>query len=95
MNHSTPLPFVNIFFDLCEVQRRLLQKKYEQRSDPELLTEIQTAYRKWFERFREDFFREVQRGRNISALEKYSGIIEKELVIRNLFLNPGDHLQED
>lgn len=92
---SLTQPFVNIFFDLCEVQRRLLQKKFEQRSDPELLTEIQTAYRKWFERFREDFFREVQRGRNISALEKYSGIIEKELVIRNLFLNPGDHLQED
>lgn len=92
---SLTMPFVNILFDYCEIKRRTLQEKYGQRTDRNVLKEIQSEFYNWFRSFSETYYRDVQRGHTISALEKYAAVVEKELVIRNFHAEPSDVPEQD
>lgn len=92
---SLTLPFVNIYFDFCEIQRRKLEEKYRLRTDAAVVNEIRQDFDDWLKRFSEPYFRDVQRGRNLVALEKCAAEAERELVIRNLYLPPADLPEEE
>ncbi len=81
---------VNVFFDHCEIFRRRLELKYGLQPQSVDLVKMQEEYRQWFIRFNEDYFRQVQRGRNIVALEKYAQEAESVLVLRQIHTRPGD-----
>lgn len=87
--------FINVFFDHCEIFRQRLESKYANQPHPHDLTAMQKEYRDWFVRFRETYFREVQRGRNSIALERYAAEAEKELVLRQFHSIPGDIPDEE
>lgn len=88
-------PFINIFFDQCEIKRRQLEEAYAGRTDAAVLKELQAAYADWFRNFSETYYREVQRGHHIAAMEKYAAEVERALVIRNFHAEPSDHPEEE
>ncbi|MGB1295914.1 MAG: carboxypeptidase-like regulatory domain-containing protein [Flavobacteriales bacterium] len=77
--------FVNMYFDLVEIERRKLEKQIEE-SDKSIST-INMLYSKSEEQLaktHKSFLKEVRRGEVLSAMEKWNNLILKELKVDNL-----------
>lgn len=79
--------FINIYFDLMELQRRLLHKELVHcKNNPK---QVEVTYQKAMDRAKQmsdNYFKEVQRGTNKAALQKWNKIIVEELKIDNIAL---------
>lgn len=79
--------FLNIYFDLMEIERRKLAEKLEGcKNDRE---EIKLAYNEAVEqssKISQEYFKEVQRGTDKEALQKWNKLVIKELGIDNIRL---------
>jgi hypothetical protein len=89
---NTALAFINLYFDLVELQRRNMMEEIE--SSDKSLDEVNRIYAFWSERVESitaKYLREVDRGTDLGAYYKWNSIIEKELGINNaqLFDLPG------
>lgn len=79
--------FINIYFDLCEIVRRKMEK--EIRLEPLALSRIKYIYKTYqtqLEKEMNSFFKAVDRGTNRIELEKYNAFVYNELDIDNVAL---------
>lgn len=79
--------FVNIFFDLCEIKRRELQKQLNARNISP--TQAQAMYQKCIselEILKNEYLKDVQRGTEEKKMIKYNLIVFNELNINNIEL---------
>jgi len=80
--------FINMYFDLCEIQRRQLDMELHSLSHPDE-QEVKAVYDRFLiraEKQREVFLKEVDRGHVKKAMEKWNEYIFKELQINNMQL---------
>jgi len=76
--------FINIYFDICEVERRKMERKLLQHNTS--LPEIDSIYQQTLsniEKITNQYMKEVQRGNNTGLLEKWEEYIHNELGIIN------------
>lgn len=79
--------FINIYFDLMEMERRKLHEKLLPiREDREKVKEEYRRANETARRLSESYFKEVERGTNLEALQKWNEIICNELHIDNMYL---------
>lgn len=82
--------FLNIYFDLVEIERRQLRKELEKvKYDRK---EVEKIYRRSQERLywmSRKYFSEVQRGTNLQALKKWNNLVLNELYLDNFKLFEG------
>lgn len=77
--------FVNLYFDLCEIQRHVLHEKVEQvKDDPQKVKEVYSKLDKDFKKDRERYLSEADRGGNIKALERWNKYVKAKLNIDNM-----------
>jgi len=77
--------FINIYFDLFEIERRYLERRMAQENySPAQIESLYRASQKRIEAQSADYLREVERGRNYKALEKWNALVAKELQIDNM-----------
>ncbi len=85
--------FLNLHFDLCEVERRKLEESIAAIEDisPKELIDLFELSQKNFGRSTESFFRETDSGSSLRALEKYNEELMKVTGVDNvkLFLYPS------
>jgi hypothetical protein len=77
--------FLNIYFDLCEVERRKMQKELE--SHLYSVSQIDSVYKMTSEGINsltQQYLREVQLGKEEKALKKWNDYIQEHLGIDNL-----------
>lgn len=76
--------FMNIYFDLVEIERRKMEKVISQNNFS--LSQFDSLYQntiKILEKQSEDYFGEVSRGKNLNALEKWNFTVKQNLGIDN------------
>lgn len=79
--------FVNMYFDLCEIQRRKLQEKLlVEKENTVRVKEIYDTFLAEFETEREEFLKAVQRGTDEGEMRRYNDFIYQELGIDNIEL---------
>jgi hypothetical protein len=79
--------FLNIYFDLVEIERRKLAEKLARvKTDPKAVKQLHDEARNKLDLLRKRYFKEVQRGTNKEALLKWNDIVQLELEIDNLCL---------
>lgn len=79
----TPV-FLNICFDLCEIERRTLQKRLDSRNWP--AAQVDSLYRVHAQKMDETcrkYLSEVETGKNFRALEKWNKVVKEALGIDN------------
>jgi len=77
--------FLNIFFDICEIQRREMEKELQNNSNS--LSRIDSIYKKTLERIdnvTHRYFKEVKLGTNEKELEQWNQYVIKNLNIDNI-----------
>jgi hypothetical protein len=77
--------FINIYFDLCEIERRKLQaklnsKQWSSKEIEQLYSEFMIGYNQ----LKDKYLRTVDHGKNTSELLKWNAIVLQELKIDNL-----------
>lgn len=84
---NSTLCFINIWFDLMEIERRKLEAAIaaSDRSE-ETIRDIYRNHSTQWEQLRQQYFKEVQRGRNRAGLEKWNRVVKNELGIDNVRL---------
>ncbi|HQA76456.1 MAG TPA: carboxypeptidase-like regulatory domain-containing protein [Salinivirgaceae bacterium] len=78
-------PFINIFFDICEIERQKLQAELDQRQYT--IPEIDKIYSETvaqMDKITYEFLREVQRGHKEQAFRRWNEYVLKELGIDNI-----------
>jgi hypothetical protein len=86
--------FINIYFDLCEIERRELEKRlYLSEKTGTSMEEICNESRKSLEIKMNQYLKAVERGTNEREMQKYNAIVLQELGIDNvsLFREPSGH----
>jgi hypothetical protein len=80
--------FINMYFDLCEIQRRELEKKLFSVSNPtaEKLQDIYNDFLQLAQKEREQFLKEVDRGTIRKAMEKWNAYILLKVGNDNMLL---------
>lgn len=81
------LCFVNLYFDLVEIQRRKLAEQLHR--NPPTGPETEMVYeqnQKELNEVLKKYVKAVERGTNVEALEKYIDLVDEELGIDNSFL---------
>ena len=77
--------FVNMFFDLCEIDRRELEEKLNAEKDNfTRVGQIYTAFYKDFEVKKYEYLKALQRGTNKAEMLKYNDYIYEKLGIDNI-----------
>ncbi len=86
--NNVDLAFINIYFDWVECKRRELEQLLEQIDSPSAqeLISVHEAFLKKVEKESTQFFKEVDRGRNLDHLNYYNKIISNQLGINNIEL---------
>ena len=77
--------FLNIFFDICEIQRREMEK--EQQNTNNSLSRIDSIYKKTLERIdnvTHRYLKEVKLGANEKELEQWNQYVINNLNIDNI-----------
>ncbi len=77
--------FMNIYFDLCEIERRKLELILKNRDASR--AELEAIYEKFMVGYRlmkDTYFRSVDHGRNKRELIKWNEVVKKELQIDNI-----------
>lgn len=77
--------FLNIYFDICEIERRKMQKELD--SGRHSLQEVEEIYNRTNENIdiiTKEYQKEVQTGRNTEKLAKWNKYVQDELGIDNL-----------
>ncbi len=78
------LCFINIYFDLCEIERRSLSKKINAaKNDFNLMTKVYNEFLLEMENKKSKYMKDVDRGLDLEELEVYNEIVLKELGIDN------------
>lgn len=78
--------FLNIYFDLCEIQRRQLETEIKGKQS---LVEVDALYKKHklaFEKTSARYLSEVERGKNKNQLKKWNDMVKSQLGIDNMAL---------
>ena len=78
-------PFINIFFDICEIERQKMQAELDQRQYT--IPEIDKIYSETvaqMDKITYEFLREVQRGHKEQAFRRWNEYVLKELGIDNI-----------
>ncbi|MCB0604967.1 MAG: carboxypeptidase-like regulatory domain-containing protein [Saprospiraceae bacterium] len=79
--------FVNIYFDLCEIERRKFEEKLKaQKININSAKEMYNTFLTQFEINKKVYLKAVERGTNKKEMEKYNNIVYKELGINNIEL---------
>ncbi|NVO19600.1 MAG: carboxypeptidase-like regulatory domain-containing protein [Bacteroidetes bacterium] len=82
--------FLNIYFDICEIERRGMQKKLESFSPTlEQIDEIYAKTKDKMDKITTLYLKEVQMGKNEKALSEWNSYIIENLGIDNLKLFPA------
>jgi len=89
---NTALAFINLYFDLVEIQRRKMMA--EIRASDKSEEEVSRIYTHWsnkVEEITEKYMREVDRGTDLPSFHRWNKIVQKELGIDNgvIFGIPG------
>jgi hypothetical protein len=87
--------FLNIYFDLCEVERRKMQKELD--SHLFSVSQIDSVYQRTSEdisSLTQQYLREVQLGKDQKAITKWNGYILDQLGIDNLQIFPESYHSE-
>ncbi len=77
--------FVNMYFDLIEIERQTLEKRIK--ASDKSISSVEKLYldsKLRLEKTHKLYFKEVQRGENMSAMEKWNTLILSNLKINNL-----------
>jgi len=87
--HEEPFTncFMNIYFDLFEIERRSMEKIMAQRKYS--VTQLDSVYKqsvKNLDRQTADYLRLVERGKNFKELEKWNALVKRQLDIDNFEL---------
>lgn len=84
--------FINMYFDLCEIQRRELQKKFNQlnKKNVSAYFECFYAFQTIAEKERQRFLLEIDRGTNERNLLKWNRYIYEQLNINNVQIFLGN-----
>ncbi|XOV66196.1 MAG: hypothetical protein ACFHU9_11215 [Fluviicola sp.] len=79
--------FVNLYFDLVEIQRRKLAALVnEQQSDPESWIRLYQKNQTELDGILKNYLKTVERGTNLEVLNQYIDLVKEELGIDNAFL---------
>lgn len=79
--------FVNLYFDLCEIERRKLEESLRaEKNNIHRIHEIYNNFLKEFEEKKYSYFRDTQHGKNESEMQKYNAIVFEQLGIDNISL---------
>jgi hypothetical protein len=76
--------FMNIYFDLGEIYNRKLTLALKGIKDPDKAIRVYHQIEDEFEQLSKDYFFDVNRGENRSALESYNELVRTELGIDNI-----------
>lgn len=77
--------FINIYFDLCEIERRALHQKLQgARDNMDQLMGIYRSFMKAFDIRKGRYFKEVRRGTNEIDMRKYNNFVVEHLGIDNI-----------
>jgi hypothetical protein len=77
--------FINIYFDICEIERRKMEEKLKRNNKS--ISEIETIYHSTLsdiENITNQYKKEVQRGNNIKMLRKWNNYVLENLGINNI-----------
>ncbi len=80
-------PFVNIFYDICEIERRRMEEALEERHGS--LEEIESIYKESVSRMNsvtKSYLKDVQHGTKENQLKKWNIYVKNELGIDNIAL---------
>ena len=84
---NAALCFINIWFDLMEVERRKLEAAIAASDrSAETIREIYRIHSRQWEQLRQQYFKEAQRGRNRAGIEKWNRVVRNHLGIDNVRL---------
>ncbi|MAY84573.1 MAG: hypothetical protein CMP59_10615 [Flavobacteriales bacterium] len=86
---------MNIYFDLAEIYNRKLSRALKGIKDAEKAISIYNAINEEFEAVSKDYFSNVQRGKNRSALDSYNDLVRKELGIDNIKIFRLDEMEKE
>jgi len=78
-------PFINIYFDICEIERREMEAKLEQQHSS--LEEITRVYMESVDHMKlitKNYMKDVQHGTNEKQMRKWNEYVKKSLGIDNL-----------
>ena len=79
--------FVNLYFDLCEIERRKLEESLRaEKNNIHRINEVYNNFLKEFEDKKYSYFKATQRGTNESEMQKYNTIVNEQLGIDNIKL---------
>lgn len=78
------LAFINMYFDLIEINRRKLEEAFRKEKNAESIIQSYNQKHIEFENTIKQFFKEVEHGTNENAMLKWNQIIRKELGIDNI-----------
>ncbi len=79
--------FINIYFDLMEIERRKLAMKLEKiKNDRTKVKQVYSEALQQVEYLSSKYFKEIQRGTNREALQKWNNVVLEELHINNIEL---------
>ena len=79
--------FINIYFDLCEIERRKLEAQLRSMPvDEDQYREVYNAFVNRIDRQRYQYLKSVDRGTNEQEMIKWNDIVFKELGINNIAL---------
>lgn len=77
--------FINMYFDLCEIERRRLEDKLlSEQPAPGSIPAIYSAFSKEFDAMTAAYLNAVQRGTDEKAMTRYNAIVYEKLGIDNL-----------
>jgi hypothetical protein len=84
--------FINMYFDLCEIQRRALQQRFNQLNKPSVSAYFDCfyAFQLGAEKERQRFLLEVDRGTNARNMLKWNQYIYEKLNINNMRIFSGN-----
>lgn len=82
---NNTLCFINLYFDLCEIERRNMEKEMNsQKHDFTKVREIYEQYLQTLEIQKNKYFKSVERGTNKEKMLVYNGYVLKHLGIDNI-----------
>ena len=76
--------FINIYFDLIEIERRKLELEISQViKDYQLVEALYNKAKERIESLKERYFRDVQRGLNVDKMREWNEVVYESLNINN------------
>ncbi|MFN6077500.1 MAG: carboxypeptidase-like regulatory domain-containing protein [Fluviicola sp.] len=79
--------FINLYFDLCEIERRKFEKELKVKGfNQQKYLQLRKKFDQQLEAKQAQFLKEVERGTNRKALEKWNQLVFDELKIDNITL---------